>query len=47
MKKICEQCGKPEDECVCCPECGHECPLDAGEDYCPVCSPSVEEKKGK
>jgi len=28
-------------------ECGHECPLDAGEDYCPVCSPGEEAKKGK
>ncbi|MFQ5441290.1 MAG: hypothetical protein ACE5EB_01025 [Thermodesulfobacteriota bacterium] len=37
--ELCRVCGKPVDDCVCCPECGHVCPLDMGEDYCPVCSP--------
>ncbi len=34
---VCEVCHNVESACVCCPECGHECPLDAGESFCPVC----------
>ena len=43
----CPVCGYPEDECVCCPECGHVCPLDAGEDFCPVCSPRLPGRPGE
>ncbi|MCK5236123.1 MAG: hypothetical protein KAR06_03975 [Deltaproteobacteria bacterium] len=35
----CPVCGNNTDECVCCAECGHDCPLDIGEEFCPVCSP--------
>ncbi|MCK4846528.1 MAG: hypothetical protein KAS88_02565 [Deltaproteobacteria bacterium] len=35
----CRACGEVLENCVCCPECGHICPLEQGEDYCPVCSP--------
>lgn len=40
---FCPVCAYPISECVCCAECGHDCPLDAGEDYCPVCSPARKE----
>ncbi len=36
---FCPVCAYPLAECVCCTECGHDCPLDAGEEFCPVCSP--------
>jgi hypothetical protein len=36
----CPVCTYPWDECVCCAECGHDCPLDSGETFCPVCSPA-------
>lgn len=36
---LCPVCANRMEDCVCCPECGHECALDAGEAYCPVCSP--------
>lgn len=35
--EVCEVCKRPIDECVCCYECGHDCPLEIGETYCPVC----------
>ncbi|OGP15291.1 MAG: hypothetical protein A2054_02440 [Deltaproteobacteria bacterium GWA2_55_10] len=38
-EEVCPVCTYPADECVCCAECGHDCPLEAGEPYCPVCSP--------
>ncbi|MBI5642755.1 MAG: hypothetical protein HY954_04695 [Deltaproteobacteria bacterium] len=38
-EKFCAVCGNRTDECVCCPECGHACLLDGGEQYCPVCGP--------
>jgi len=38
-EEVCPVCTYPADECVCCTECGHDCPLEAGELYCPVCSP--------
>jgi hypothetical protein len=44
--ETCPVCQKPEDQCVCCPECGHVCPLDLGEPYCPVCKPEPK-KPGK
>ncbi len=34
---VCEICNNVESACVCCPECGHDCPLDLGENFCPVC----------
>jgi hypothetical protein len=34
---VCEVCKNVKSACVCCPECGHDCPLDVGESYCPVC----------
>ncbi len=37
--EICKVCEKPIKECICCPECGHICSLDNGENYCPVCLP--------
>ncbi|MGD2080751.1 MAG: hypothetical protein PVJ36_06450 [Nitrospirota bacterium] len=37
--ETCPVCKKPKDQCVCCPECGHVCPLELGEPYCPVCKP--------
>lgn len=40
----CPVCTNTLSECVCCTECGHDCPLDAGERYCPVCSPAPEKK---
>lgn len=46
-KELCPACGYPVDECVCCPECGHVCPIDEGETYCPVCGPPEPEKKDK
>ena len=36
---LCPVCSYPMDKCVCCAECGHDCPLDHGEAYCPVCGP--------
>lgn len=42
----CQVCGEPIDECICCPECGHLCPLDLGELYCPVCRPEPVQKPG-
>ncbi len=36
-EEVCKVCNNVESECVCCPECGHDCPLDVGEDFCPVC----------
>lgn len=42
--ELCPVCTNPITECVCCTECGHACPLDAGEPYCPVCSPAPEKK---
>lgn len=36
----CQVCGYPQKDCICCPECGHVCPNDVGESYCPVCSPT-------
>ena len=40
---LCPVCTYPLAECVCCAECGHDCPLDAGEQYCPVCGPAPGE----
>ncbi len=37
--EICDVCNKPHEKCICCPECGHICSLDYGENYCPVCLP--------
>ncbi|MEK7308553.1 MAG: tRNA adenosine(34) deaminase TadA [Nitrospirota bacterium] len=37
--EICQICEKSTEECICCPECGHICGLDNGENYCPVCFP--------
>lgn len=38
-EEFCPVCGNRAEDCVCCPECGHECVLDQGELYCPVCGP--------
>ena len=40
---LCPVCTYALAECVCCAECGHDCPLDAGEQYCPVCGPAPGE----
>src|SRR3989338_8522156 len=37
--EICQICEKSTEKCICCPECGHICGLDNGENYCPVCFP--------
>ncbi len=37
--KICEICEQPLNKCECCEGCGHICPRDNGELYCPVCFP--------
>lgn len=37
--KKCVLCDLPLDECTCCAECGHVCPRDQGESYCPICLP--------
>jgi len=37
--EVCPVCGNTIGDCVCCPECGHVCSLNAGELYCPVCGP--------
>jgi len=42
-EEFCPICKNRIEDCVCCPECGHECLLDQGEMYCPVCGP-VEPK---
>jgi hypothetical protein len=42
-ESFCPVCTYPLSECVCCTECGHDCPLDAGEAFCPVCSPVPKE----
>lgn len=42
-EELCPVCTYPLPECVCCAECGHDCPLDAGEPFCPVCSPAPRE----
>jgi len=39
--QICKVCNRPVEKCICCPECGHICDLDRGENYCPVCFPKV------
>ena len=39
-EEFCPVCGNRTEECVCCPECGHECVLDQGGLYCPVCGPA-------
>ncbi|MCK5139421.1 MAG: hypothetical protein KAQ85_06235, partial [Thermodesulfovibrionia bacterium] len=41
-REFCDVCEKPEEECICCPECGHICSLDNGELYCPVCFPEIK-----
>ncbi|HXI10421.1 MAG TPA: hypothetical protein VNK06_06400 [Thermodesulfobacteriota bacterium] len=38
-EEFCPVCGNRVEDCVCCPECGHECTLNQGEMYCPVCGP--------
>jgi hypothetical protein len=35
----CKDCGETPAKCVCCESCGHVCPLDMGEQYCPICLP--------
>ncbi|MDH4226402.1 MAG: hypothetical protein OEV59_01415 [Deltaproteobacteria bacterium] len=35
--EICPICQDHGEECICCPECGHDCALDHGESYCKVC----------
>jgi hypothetical protein len=45
-EEICQICGNRTEECICCPECGHVCALDAGELYCPVCGPVGERPAG-
>lgn len=42
--KICELCEKPIEKCECCEGCGHICPRDLGELYCPVCFPEPAKK---
>jgi len=44
---LCPVCTYPLAECVCCAECGHDCPLDAGEQYCPVCGPAPGEGRAE
>jgi hypothetical protein len=39
VEELCPVCGNRQEDCVCCPECGHECLLNQGEMYCPVCGP--------
>ncbi len=40
---VCKVCNNVESECVCCPECGHDCPLDVGEEFCPICGDGAGE----
>lgn len=42
--ELCPVCQYPLDQDVCCPECGHDCLLEKGEPYCPVCSPEPKIK---
>ena len=44
---VCDECGSPVSECVCCSGCGHVCPRDLGELYCPICLPDPETQKPK
>ncbi|MDP2689521.1 MAG: hypothetical protein Q8P48_05355 [Deltaproteobacteria bacterium] len=47
-EEFCPVCGNRTEDCVCCPECGHECVLNEEGLYCPVCGPvkpKVEEKE--
>ena len=37
-KDICPVCEMPLKDCVCC-GCGHACPRELGEAYCPICLP--------
>jgi hypothetical protein len=41
-REVCDICEKVNEECICCPECGHICSLDIGESYCPVCFPELK-----
>ncbi|MBI5143003.1 MAG: hypothetical protein HZA20_12575 [Nitrospirae bacterium] len=41
-QETCDVCGLPARECYCCESCGHTCPRDLGEPYCPVCFPEPE-----
>jgi len=41
-EKVCPDCGGVEGECICCLGCGHICPLDSGELFCPICKPEPE-----
>lgn len=45
-EEVCPVCTYRAEDCVCCAECGHDCPLDAGLPYCPVCSPQASRKDG-
>ncbi len=38
--EVCPVCSNRTEDCVCCPECGHECVHDQEELYCPVCGPA-------
>jgi len=46
-EEMCEECGLPVSECVCCSGCSHVCPMDLDELYCPICLPDPETKKFK
>jgi hypothetical protein len=41
-EELCAVCGQPAKDCVCCEPCGHICPRDLGEPYCPICLPDPE-----
>ncbi|MBI5345435.1 MAG: hypothetical protein HZB83_08920 [Deltaproteobacteria bacterium] len=43
IEEVCPVCENRIEDCVCCPECGHVCDLNAGGLLCPVCGP-VEPK---
>ncbi len=46
-EELCPSCGKRVEDCVCCPECGHACALNAEGLYCPVCGPVKPRDEGE
>jgi hypothetical protein len=46
-EELCPSCGKRVEDCVCCPECGHVCALNAEGLYCPVCGPVKPKNEGE
>jgi len=41
----CPECGRAGAACTCCEGCGHDCLLDHGEPWCPVCLPEGGQRK--